>query len=146
MRRAASLVALAALAGCASLDGVAAKKPKSGDIARILEVEHACAPAQSDVSAPSSTPTGAPAPAEAKAEACPSGRTAKRVVVRDLSCKTLALRAGVPEVARARCAFAATVVFADGATMELGRSESDFGLHDYAPGAWAPIFQWARTK
>ena len=136
------LVGAGALAACASLDGVEAKKPTASDIARIVEVEHACVADTTADGAPASAAVEIPA----AAVSCPQDRQPKRVLVRDLSCQRLPLRAGVPEVARSRCSYTAVIEYAAGNVKDLGRVESDFGLHDYAPGAWSPVFQWARTK
>ncbi|MBY0420966.1 MAG: hypothetical protein K2Q06_01600 [Parvularculaceae bacterium] len=127
MRRALlAAAALSAASGCASLDGVAAKKPDKGDIAKILLVENACR--------------------DAEGKACPAALQPAKAEIHDLKCATLPLRPAVPEVARARCSFSAILARGDGSTKDLGALVGEFGLNDYAPGAWAPVYQWARSK
>ena len=126
VRLAAMAASASAVAACASLDGVAAKKPERADIAKILLVENRCVGEDGKACAPPLQPA--------------------KVDIRDLKCATLPLRPAVPEVARVKCSFSALLVRGDGSSKDLGALVGDFGLNDYAPGAWAPVYQWSRSK
>lgn len=118
--------AAVSLAACTSLDGVAAKKPERADIAKILLVENHCVGEDG--------------------KSCAASLQPAKANVRDLKCATLPLRPAVPEVARVKCSFSALLVRGDGTEKDLGALVGDFGLNDYAPGAWAPVYQWSRAK
>lgn len=120
------MLALAATGGCASLDGVAARKPDRADIANIVAVEATCR--------------------KEDAPRCTPDAKAPRAEIRDLRCESLELRAGVTEVARAHCVYSATVRRASGEVIDLGRQEGDFGLNNFATGAYTPVYAWSRAQ
>lgn len=109
-----------ALTGCASVS----RAPDRADIAELVLIDYSC-----DV----------PGSAECKVDEQP-----REVIVDDLDCQPLPLKAGVPEVSRAKCSYSATLVRADGKERRLDPVTAEFGLLNYSPGARIGVYQWSK--
>ena len=75
---------------------------------------------------------------------CKPEEQPKKILIDTVACRPLPLRAGVPEVSRAECRYAATVIRADGAETKLGSRIAEFGLLNYAPGSRIGVYQWSK--
>lgn len=109
-----------ALASCASIS----RAPDRAELTELLMIEHTC-----------------------KAEdgkACKPEEQPKKIVVDSVTCRSLPLRAGVPEVSRAECSYSAKIYRTDGQETVLGPRTAEFGLLNYSPGARIGVFQWSK--
>lgn len=108
------------LTGCASVS----RAPDRADIAELVLIDHSC---QIEDSA-----------------GCKVDEQPRKVIVDDLDCQPLPLKAGVPEVSRAKCSYSATLVRADGKETRLDPVTAEFGLLNYSPGARIGVYQWSK--
>jgi hypothetical protein len=117
-------IALMLGAGLVASCTTVARAPGKTEIAELVLIDHACRVEDG--------------------KECKPEEQVKRVVVDDVRCRSLPLRAGVPEVSRAECRYEATLVRVDGQQKPLGTRTAEFGLLNYSPGARLGVYQWSK--
>lgn len=117
-------IALIVGAGLIASCTTVARAPGKTEIAELVLIDHACR-------------------VEDGKECKPEDQV-RKVVVDDVRCRSLPLRAGVPEVSRAECRYEATLIRADGQQKPLGTRIAEFGLLNYSPGARLGVYQWSK--